>query len=83
MPHKMKKHEIDMKLRELGIDFDKSSKIPEMAQKLREWVGNNLPLEIERLESEHGHRILWSPPCFSDLNPIELVWAYMKRRIAA
>ena len=54
-----------------------------MAQILRDWVHNNVPLEIERLASEHGHRILWSPPCFSDLNPIELVWAYMKRRIAA
>ena len=38
--------------------------------------------EIEVLAEAHGHRVLWTPPHYSDLNPIELVWALVKGRVA-
>ena len=30
----------------------------------------------------HGHDVLPLPPCHCDLNPIELIWADMKRNVA-
>lgn len=39
-------------------------------------------MEVERLAKESGHKVLWSPPCFSDLNLIEMLWAYVKNNVA-
>ena len=32
------------------------------------------------LLERHGHRILWLPPYSPDLNPIEPMWAWVKRK---
>ena len=39
-------------------------------------------MKVELLANEKGHRFFWSSPCFSDFNPIELLWAYTKRNKA-
>lgn len=37
---------------------------------------------IDELLGEHGHTVIRLPPYHCDLNPIELVWAMVKKRIA-
>jgi transposase len=39
--------------------------------------------EIDKLIQYHGHRCLRLPPYHSHLNPIELVWAKVKKQVAA
>lgn len=38
--------------------------------------------EVEKMLNEHGHEVLRLPPYHCDLNPIEKIWAIVKRRIA-
>ena len=42
----------------------------------------NVSLEVEKLAEDAGHKVLWSPPCYSGLNGIEFSWAYLKGRVA-
>ena len=81
-PHKMRKKDTFEKLNEYGISHDSNCTRPELANVLRILIDEHLRLEIEQLAHESGHEILWSPPCFSDLNPIDFLWAFMKKRIA-
>ena len=37
-------------------------------------------LDIQELIEEAGHTILWLPPYSPDLNPIEQMWAWVKRK---
>ena len=78
----MRKKDIIEKLNEYSISHDSNCTRPELAKVLRIWIDEHLPLEIEQLADESGYEILWSPPCFSDLNPIEFLLAFMKKRIA-
>ena len=38
--------------------------------------------EVDTLLKRHGHDVLRLPPYHCDLNPIELIWADMKRNVA-
>ena len=80
-PHKMPKKDIIKKINEYSISHDSNCTRPEFANALRIWIDKHLPLEIEQLAHESGYKILWSPPCFSDLNPIEFLWALMKKQM--
>jgi transposase len=39
--------------------------------------------KIDKLLQPHGHFIVWTPPFVSIFQPIELVWAYVKRLVAS
>jgi hypothetical protein len=51
--------------------------------KVKEWISKNAKPEIIRLAEEKGHIILFTPPYHSDLQPIELLWARIKFRVAS
>ncbi|OEY96169.1 IS630 family transposase [Acinetobacter qingfengensis] len=36
--------------------------------------------DIEELLKQNGHQILWLPPYSPDLNPIEKMWAWVKKK---
>ncbi|CAG4961088.1 unnamed protein product [Colias eurytheme] len=38
--------------------------------------------EVDLLLQDHGHKVVRLPPYHCDLNPIELIWGLLKRRIA-
>ena len=78
----MRKNDIIEELNEYGISQDSNCTRPESANVLGIWIDEHLPLEIEQLAHESGHEILWSPPCFSDPNPIKFLRAFMKKRVA-
>lgn len=37
---------------------------------------------VDTMAEEHGHRVLRLPPYHCQLNPIELIWAQVKRQVA-
>ena len=45
---------------------------------LHRYVQANIPPVIVQMAEEEGHEVLYSPPHYSDLQPIELVWAIVK-----
>jgi transposase len=51
--------------------------------KVKEWIAKNAKPEIIRLAEAKGHIILFTPPYHSDLQPIELLWARIKFRVAS
>ena len=36
--------------------------------------------DTQKLLEQHGHHILWLPPYSPDLNPIEKMWAWVKKK---
>ena len=36
--------------------------------------------DTQELLEQHGHHILWLPPYSPDLNPIEKMWAWVKKK---
>ena len=40
-----------------------------------------MPCDIERAAADRGHRVLFTPPCYSWWQPIELFWAAAKFRV--
>jgi hypothetical protein len=53
----------------------------QLKAEVRKYIETNVPLEIVRLAEEKGHKVLFTPPYHSDLQPIELVWALVKGNI--
>jgi transposase len=77
--HKMTKEEVKAYLRANDVQFIDST-VNDLKGQLRAHLSNK-PCDVERIAAEAGHRVLWSPPYHSDLQPIELLWAYIKGRI--
>lgn len=45
------------------------------------WLQNNIEAEIIEIAEEYGHKVIFTPSCFSGPQPIELVWARVKQII--
>ena len=53
----------------------------QMRKKASEYIKNNEEMEAVKIAKEYGHEVVWTQPYYSDLQPIEFVWAWMKRAI--
>lgn len=82
-PSRMKKQEM--------IDFLKSKGEVEepvelltalqWREKTKEYIKREEKIAIIKTAEEAGHEVLFTPPYHSDLQPIELVWAYIKGNV--
>ena len=48
---------------------------------MKRWINVNVPIEAVRLAEEAGHKVVFTPPYHSDLQPIELLWARVKGNV--
>lgn len=80
--HRMKKAQVLAALDEVGISYHEKITAVEAKQMLKKWQDENIEMEIVQLAQAEGHSVLFTPPCYSDLQPIELVWASVKGRVA-
>lgn len=80
-PNKMRKSDVLLKLQEYGISYDEEVSSMEAKILLREHIERHVPIDIVKIAEDHGHRVLFTPPYFSDLQPIELVWAFLKGNV--
>lgn len=57
-----------------------------LATQLKEWcnkwISENIQLAVVAMAKERGHDVLFTPPYHSDLQPIELIWAQIKKTVA-
>ena len=75
---KMKKAQVLYELSLRGISYDTSTSAVEAKILLRKWVNDNIEPAIVEAATKFGHQIVFTPPHFSDLQPIELLWARIK-----
>ncbi len=75
---KMRKADILTTLSEVGVQFDDQISTIEARALLNEWIAENVRMEIVKRANEAGRKFLWTPPRYSDLQPIELVWTHVK-----
>lgn len=78
---RMRKQEVFERLPTVGVQFEENITAVEAKFVLRSWFNEFAKLEIVDLADKFNHRVLFTPPCYSDLQPIVLLWAYIKGRI--
>jgi transposase len=66
---------------ERGIPVDAKDTRPMLWAKLEKFLGTNAKPLIVTMAERAGHTVMFTPPRYSDLQPIELVWAIMKQGI--
>ena len=79
---KLKLNQVIQGLLNHGIEFDNRETVLELKEKLRDFINQNIEAAVNQAAKEHGHKELFTPPYFSDLQPIELVWDHVKSAIA-
>ena len=80
-PHKLKKEGLIKAMKELGIAVPKAT-VAVLKATLREWITANIPPYVETLAEAKGHKVLFTPPHFHEVQPIEMVWASVKGNVA-
>jgi transposase len=79
---KSKKKDLIEACRKYGIvEHDEKETCEELWGKLSEHIKKNIPPVIVKAAREAGHEVLYSAPHYSDLEPIETVWAIVKGRV--
>ena len=77
----MRKVGITVWLQSKGEDVNPNLSALQLRQQMKNYIKTNVPIEIVRMAEEQGHKVLYTPPYHSDLQPIELVWALVKGNV--
>ena len=64
-----------------GVEFDAKESKEMLWDRLKRYVEANIQPVIVNMVRETGHDILFTPPHYSDLHPIETVWAIVKGEV--
>lgn len=75
---RMKKADVLVVLDQKGLHYPEKVTAVEAKLLLKSWLRQNVEMEIVQLARAAGHEVLFTPPCYSDLQPIELLWAKVK-----
>lgn len=78
---RMKKAELMQWLTEQGVTLEDGLTALEVRSKAREYIKTSIPMDCCKLAEEAGHKVLFTPPYHSDIQPIELVWALVKGNV--
>ena len=72
---KMRKVEFCSFLMEKHVWHKEDDTVANLKKKAKQHIIDNEPWQTVQATEERGHKILWTPPGHSDLQPIKLVWA--------
>ncbi|KAF0707610.1 hypothetical protein AaE_013532, partial [Aphanomyces astaci] len=61
-----------------GIEIDVKEFRSTLWAKLKTHIAANIVPVIVQLAKDRGHEVVFTPPYHSDMQPIEMVWAYVK-----
>ena len=78
----MKKTEVLNELDRLHIPYAETITDVEAKILLKQWQESNIKSHIVTIAEQEGHRVLFTPPHYSDLQPIEMEWASIKIGVA-
>ena len=80
-PYKMNKKPCHDFLTARGVPFTGKEYVVELRDMVRKWIVTYEKFQCVALAEQKGHKVLWTPPYHSDLQPIELVWAVIKGNV--
>lgn len=69
-------------LKNKGVEFSPLETIPELRERLKQLVPREKKYELDEIAFSMGHEVIRLPPNHCQYNPIELIWAQVKRKIA-
>ncbi|KAG7338658.1 DDE superfamily endonuclease [Nitzschia inconspicua] len=78
---KMKKQEIKEWLQGKGVPLQDNMSALALRECARKYIIETIPMDCVKAAEEMGHKVLFTPPYHSDLQPIELVWALVKGNV--
>ncbi|RHZ08379.1 hypothetical protein DYB31_006209 [Aphanomyces astaci] len=64
-----------------GIPLEEKEFKSALWQKLSEYIQQKVESQINQMAALKGHRVVFTPPHHSDLQPIELVWEIVKGQV--
>ena len=76
-----KKATLQEACRRYGLSFELTDTKALLWSKLKVHIEENVKPVIVSMAQEKGHEVLFSPPHFSDLQPIQIVWANVKGEV--
>ena len=82
IPNKMKKLDKLNFLDQRSIEYPVDVTAIEARVMLRDYICGNIQIDVVQAADRHGHEVVFTPPHYSDLQPIELIWAHIKGNIA-
>jgi transposase len=78
---KLRKAELQAFLERKSIAYGARDTVAILSEKARDHIEKREKRECEALAEEQGHKVLWTPPYHSDIQPIELLWARIKGEV--
>ena len=79
---KLKKNELIEYMRDdAGLDVDPTKTAVELRKEAQDYVNETEKIAIVAMSQAFGHKVLFTPPYHSDLQPIELLWARVKGQV--
>ncbi len=72
-PSRMKKNEVLSYLTEYGIEYSEDITSIEARILLRDYISHNIQLAVVKATNSSRHEVGFTPPHYSDLQPIELL----------
>lgn len=80
-PHKMRKDDIVTAMHDYGLAVCSDMTRAELQLILSSYIRSNVQPEVVQKSELAGHTVLFTPPHYSDLQPIELLWASIKTKV--
>lgn len=62
-------------LTSVEVEWQQKETILELRQEMKMWQECNIPIEVFSMYEREGHRVVFTPSQYSDLQPIEFIWA--------
>ena len=70
-------------LAEKHIPYESNATKPELYELIKRHKPDHIRYKLDAKLEEHGHIVLRLPPYHPELNPIEKIWAQVKRNVAS
>lgn len=84
-PSKMDKQLCYSYLDTHNVEYKLNETVPVLKEKIKYHLESHPHInrtELEKLMSEHGHELIYTPPFVPEVQPIELLWADIKQQVA-
>jgi hypothetical protein len=77
-----RKADVQQWLRDKNIDFSPVETLDELREKVKLSMPRGKKYKLDELTYQMGHEVVRLPPYHCQYNPIELIWAQVKGRVA-